>query len=118
MTMFLPSTYPSSRRPCRNASMRAELTEGELRPRYPIRGTFPGCCASTKETVSRRTVGSRQTKMLLTMSFDHLIRPREHVGRNRQADLLCRLEIDHQLELRRLLDWQVCGLRTFQDFVH
>src|SRR5438094_1448247 len=44
-------------------------------------------------------------------SFDYLIRPREHVGRNRQADLLCRLEIDHQLELRRLLDWQVCGLR-------
>src|SRR5438445_5881119 len=46
MTMFLPSTYPSSRRPCRNASMRAELAEGEVRPRYPIRGTFPGCCAS------------------------------------------------------------------------
>ena len=29
MTMFFPSTYPSSRRPCRNASMRAALTEGE-----------------------------------------------------------------------------------------
>ena len=29
MTMFFPSTYPSSRRPWRNASMRSETAEGE-----------------------------------------------------------------------------------------
>jgi hypothetical protein len=37
-------------------------------------------------------------------SFDHLIRPQQHVRRDRQADLLGCLEIDHELELRRLLD--------------
>ena len=31
------------------------------------------------------------------------IRPRQHVGRNRQADLLRRFQIDDELELRRLL---------------
>jgi hypothetical protein len=36
--------------------------------------------------------------------FDHLIRTRQHVRRNRQADLLRRLEINHQLELSRLFD--------------
>ena len=40
MTMFFPSTYPSSRRPWRKASMRVGETEGEVGLRYPIRGTF------------------------------------------------------------------------------
>src|SRR5215471_18930495 len=47
MTMFFPSTYPSSRRPCRNASTRAKVAEEEVPDRYPIRGTFFGCCALT-----------------------------------------------------------------------
>src|SRR5262249_8913822 len=45
MLMFLPSTYPSSRRPCRSASMRVEAAEGEAVPRNPILGTFAGWCA-------------------------------------------------------------------------
>jgi hypothetical protein len=36
-------------------------------------------------------------------SFDHLIRSIQHRLWNRQADLLRRLEINHQLELCRLL---------------
>jgi hypothetical protein len=35
--------------------------------------------------------------------FDHLIRPRKYVGRDRQADLLRRFEIDDELEFDRLL---------------
>ena len=50
-------------------------------------------------------------------SLDHLVRPRHHVRRNRQTDLLRRLEIDHQLELRRSFHRQISGLRTFQDLV-
>ena len=51
-------------------------------------------------------------------SLDHLIRPIQHRLRDRQADLLGRLEIDHQLELRRLLDRQIGRLGSLQDFVH
>ena len=42
----------------------------------------------------------------------------QHLRRNRQADLLRRLEIDHQLKLRRLLDGQIGRLGSLQDFVH
>jgi hypothetical protein len=50
-------------------------------------------------------------------SLDHLIRPRERFRRNRQADLLRRFQIDNELELRRLFDWQVSRLCALEDFV-
>jgi hypothetical protein len=37
---------------------------------------------------------------------------------DRQAACLRGLEVDHQLELRRVLDGQVNGLSLFQDLVH
>ena len=46
--------------------------------------------------------------------LDHLIRPHQHVRRNRQADLLRGFEIDDELKLRRLLDRQVAGLAPFK----
>ena len=50
-------------------------------------------------------------------SLNYLIRSRQHIRRNRQADLLRGFEIDDELELRRLLHWQVGGLCTFQNLV-
>ena len=44
------------------------------------------------------------------LSLDHLVRPRQHVRRNRQADLLGGFQIDHELELRRLFHWESAGL--------
>ena len=40
-------------------------------------------------------------------SLDHSIRSRQHVRRNRQADIFGRFQIDHELELCRLLHRQV-----------
>src|SRR4030095_5756453 len=123
MTMFFPSTYPSSRRPCRNASMRGAIAEGEEVMRNPIRGTFSGCCASLVGAVVSKTVISNQIRILpliclllplfanwrlitdhRRLSSDDSVRPCQHVRRNRQAKLRCCLEIDHELEFRRLLD--------------
>ena len=56
--------------------------------------------------------------MTMNLSSDDSVRPPQHLLRNRQADLLRRLEIDHQLELRRLLHRQVGRLGALQDFVH
>ena len=47
------------------------------------------------------------------LSYD-LVRPCQHVGRNRQADLLCRFQIDHELKFRRLLHRQISRLGTFR----
>jgi hypothetical protein len=41
--------------------MRVEKKEGEGAARKPIRGTFPRCCASAKETVAKKKVASSQT---------------------------------------------------------
>jgi hypothetical protein len=41
---------------------------------------------------------------------NHLIRSRQHVGRNRQTDLLGRLQIDDELELLSLLRSKSAGL--------
>ena len=51
-------------------------------------------------------------------SFDHPIRPRQHIRRNCQADLLGGFEIDHKFEFGRPLDGQVGGLGAFQDLVY
>jgi len=49
--------------------------------------------------------------------FNDFIRSRQHVLRNRQSDLLRRLQIYHQLKLCRLLDWQI-GAWHSSGFVH
>src|SRR5882672_7018824 len=54
MTIFWPSTHPSSRSLCRNASSRGGLSEGDVTPRKPIRGTFPACCASAASGAASR----------------------------------------------------------------
>src|SRR5439155_5461463 len=51
-------------------------------------------------------------------SLDYFVRPRQHVGRDRQADLFRRFQIDNELKLRRLFHRKVGGLGSLQDFVH
>src|SRR5262249_5014633 len=51
------------------------------------------------------------------LSLDHLIRSRQHVRWNRQADLLRSLQIEHKLELHRLLDRKVGWLGPFEDLI-
>src|SRR5262249_9879836 len=63
MTIFWPSTHPSSRRLCRNASSRGGLSEGDVRLRRPIRGIFPACCASAASgAVSRQAAPARNAR--------------------------------------------------------
>jgi hypothetical protein len=40
----------------------------------------------------------------MLMSLDHLVCPRQHIRWNREADLLCRFQIDDKLEFLRQLD--------------
>jgi 7-cyano-7-deazaguanine synthase len=47
--------------------------------------------------------------------LNDLIRPRQHRLRDRETERLGGLEVDDQLELRRLLDGQVAGLGTLEN---
>jgi hypothetical protein len=45
--------------------------------------------------------------------LNHPVRPRQHIRRNRHADLLGGFQIDDELELCRLLHGQIGGLGAF-----
>jgi len=47
--------------------------------------------------------------------FDHLIRPLQERRRDREGEGPGGLEVDHQPELRGLLDREVGWFRTFED---
>src|SRR5262249_29620224 len=61
---------------------------------------------------------ARLTSLRRRSSFDEPIRSQQHGLRNREAERLRGLEVDHQFELRRLLDWEISGPGTFEDLVH
>jgi hypothetical protein len=77
-----------------------------------VRWILPGCCASAGKQAQRAKQREQDKKLfyssrLLTLpSLDHLVGSRQHVRRDRQSDLLGCLEVEHQLELCRLLDGQ------------
>src|SRR5712672_1894847 len=50
-------------------------------------------------------------------SFDHPICADQHALWDRQAERLGRLQVDHELELGRLLERDVTRLRTLEDLV-
>src|SRR5882762_7073894 len=55
--------------------------------------------------------------MYVGPSLDHLIRSQQQRRRDGEADGLGRLEVDDQLELRRLLDREIPRLRALEDLV-
>src|SRR5262244_2824725 len=73
--------------------------------------------AMTKSAAKGSKENSIQSSPLDFLSFGHFIRPCQHIRRNRQADLFSGFEIDNELELRRLLDWQVRRLGAFQNLI-
>src|SRR5262249_38365325 len=59
----------------------------------------------------------RDDRDVLHVLLDDAIRPQEQWLRNDQAEGLRRLEVDAQLDLRRLLHRQVAGLGSLQDSI-
>src|SRR5262249_2040202 len=53
-----------------------------------------------------------------TLSFNDLIRSEQQRWRDREAESLGGPDVDHELELRRLLNGEVSWLRALQDLVH
>src|SRR6266576_6739399 len=97
-----------SRRASRSPAERADSRAGSLFDRYPIRGTFFGCCAWAELQSTKIIALSARTVIFFFMSFavsnveplpDDFVRPRQHIRRNFQADLLRGFQIDDELKL-------------------
>src|SRR5262245_29278732 len=91
-------------------------------PRMPIRGVFVAVRASAASGAASAVTLNVPRKFSgpcapCSGSLDDLVCPREHRLRDRQVDGLGSLEVDDQLELRRLLDGQVGGLGALEDLV-
>src|SRR5438132_9988225 len=107
-------------------SSRPATAEAEAAPRNPIRETFPGCCARAEKLSAKMATSAQKIFLFIVSShayrlmpsLNDFVRPRQHIGRDRQADLLGRFQIDNELELLRLLDGEISRLGTFQDFIH
>src|SRR5437762_67003 len=85
------------------------------------RGRILNSCLERHESADRLPFDVTRLTMTAASrrcSFDHLIRSRQHVQRNRESDLLGRFQVDHELKLRWLLHRQFAGVCTFQDLVY
>src|SRR6266849_1336887 len=75
--------------------------------------SYEGMEHPAKPTAARRS-WPRWSSTLL----DDLVRTLQQRLRDREAKGLRGLEVNHQFELRRLLDRQVAGLGALEDLVH
>src|SRR5262245_28699667 len=81
------------------------------------REVLPGVADASSDVPLGRTSAKRSGSSVLVSSLDHLVRARQQCRRKREAERLGGREVDHQLELRRLLDRQVGRLRASEDLV-
>src|SRR5439155_25624151 len=89
---------------CRPSCTRASL--------FQLRENMAHAYVSHNRRLVRRSPGYE------TVLLDHLVRTQPQRRRNRQPERRGSFQIDHELELRRLLDWEVSGLRALEDLVH
>src|SRR5262249_55138173 len=81
----------------------------------------PKCLGkSVPDTFSARSAhltGLKMRRITRAASFDHLVGAGEQCRRHRKAECLRRDQIDDEIELGRLLDRKVGGLRSAKDLV-
>src|SRR5437763_6370652 len=92
---------------------------------YPVfffAAAMPVTLAAAMAVIPLRTVRRvsfmNSSCVQILRSFDHFVGAQHQLLGDRNTECLGRLEIDHQIELRRLLERQITGLCALQDFVH
>jgi hypothetical protein len=106
---------------CSYGSRSVSALAGRTPRRSSRPATFSACSAVVRGHRAP-SEGDSSTQELAALVehglLDHLVRPEQQRLRNREAERLRGLEIDHQLELRRLLDGEIGGLGALKDLVH
>src|SRR5262245_58768751 len=116
MTRLSPSIHPSRLSSWRNGSRAKGLGSGSSHPTLAVRA----CCAPAASGVARRlppTMVTNTRRSINLRSLEELVGSDPDRLRDRQVERLCPLEVDHELELGGLLDGEVSGLGSLEDFV-
>src|SRR5262245_39337811 len=80
----------------------------------PINGI--ACCALAATGIA---AAAPPSSVMNSRRLTRSPRRRARAGRRQfDSDRPRRLEVDHQLELGRLLDWKIAGTHTFEDLVN
>src|SRR5215467_14840004 len=110
LAMFRTRTVTSERTRMRLAIMAIAMRRSIMVPLSALTVSRPECAR-------RLPLRSSEPRLRCSASLDHLVGLSQQRRRNCQAEGLGSLEVDHQLELRGLLNRKVTGLRTLQDLV-
>jgi len=84
-------------------------------------GALPGLFCFQAPTCAQplaKLGGKRRVSCRRAVSLDHLVGAQENGGWNFQTDGSRRLEIDDQVELRRLLHRKISRLGAFENSIH
>src|SRR6516162_2886349 len=114
---FWPSTKPDCIRPVRNDASGCRIDVGAAMVIIPM---IAGVCArAAKELSTAAAAAALPSSVVNWRLFIRSPRPREllKLPRHVKTERLGSLEVDHQLELRRLLDWQLLRFGSLEDAV-
>ena len=118
-----PQSSSASRRTASHAGFLLLSQSGERPLRWVESLRFDTLPSSPILQARANTVGllasmcsfRRRQRDELAPSFDHLVGAGEEGFGNRKADRFRGFDVDHQLELGRLLNWQITRLLTFEN---
>src|SRR2546425_10499175 len=75
---------------------------------------FCGTVCERATTTSARLQAGQRSR---AASLNHLVGAQQQLARYGDTDRFRGLQVDHELELSRLLDRQIAGFRAFEDLV-
>src|SRR5262245_36411568 len=78
----------------------------------------PGTSLPKSGTTMDRSDGAGSVASAASSSLNHLVGAQQNRLRDREAKRGRRLQIDYQLELGRLLYWQIGGFGTLENLIH
>ena len=128
--MLQKSKIESRQKSRESRFLSVSIAEGLLGIDTKVRGRFcvkrygPSCREARRASAvlkisvdqPKNTFATKSAKSGSRTSFDHFVGQRQHVWRNGDPELFCRLEVHHQPELAGLLDWHVAGLCALGQF--
>src|SRR2546427_5180875 len=117
---FLTGSHPAHSPLAVTGSLTRTITVDAVARAVSVAAVAAGVWASGAAALgpSSGVTSLRNSDVSRDLSLDDLVGSNQDRLRDREAEGPRRLDVDHELELGRLLDWKIGGLRTPQNLVN